>query len=336
MASSVLVVHGPDERAHQVPVGHPESVDRIDAVQRGIEVVEARSSLEVIVGRHAEPGELELVHTPDHIRSIRRLSEHGGGAVDPDTYASAGTFDAACGAAGAGLVAAERLLAADDHMAAFVVARPPGHHAGVSSAKGFCFFNNVAVTAAHLVAAGNRVAIIDWDAHHGDGTQEIFWSDDRVHYVSTHQEALYPGSGLAHERGPGPARLTTLNLPLPAGATGDRYLALFDDPVAPEVTRFAPDWVLVSCGFDAHRDDPLAGMALVADDFALLTERVLGLAPRSGRLILFLEGGYDLTALETCTTAVVATLAGVSSAPAAPSTGGAGAARVRELRRLWA
>jgi acetoin utilization deacetylase AcuC-like enzyme len=199
---------------------------------------------------------------------------------------------------------------------------------------GSCIFNNVAIAAIALAESGARVAILDWDVHHGNGTQEIFWADDRVLYVSLHQEVTFPGSGNAHERGPMASGLTTVNLPLPAGATGDVYLAVVDEIVTPVVTGFAPDWVLVSCGFDASQADPLAAMALTPDDFAHLATRVAAMAA-PGRLVLFLEGGYDLEALEASTAAVLRALTTDHSDPALPSTGGPGRRRTDEFARIW-
>jgi acetoin utilization deacetylase AcuC-like enzyme len=200
---------------------------------------------------------------------------------------------------------------------------------------GFCLLNNIAVAASALVAAGERVAIIDWDVHHGNGTQDIFWADPSVLYVSVHQWPLYPGTGRADERGVGAAWGTTMNLPLPPGATGDVYLALFDEVVIPTVERFRATWILVSAGFDAHRADPLADMHLTAGDFADLTARVAGLAGQRGRLALFLEGGYDLPALRASVAACAAKLVGASYRPEGASSGGSGQTLVDTYRTQW-
>lgn len=327
----VLVVDDPHSQDHHPPAWHPESVARLAAVQRGIARV---AGVETVVGRAASQKQLELVVEPALIARIREMSEAGGGSIDSDTFVSAGTYEAACFAAGAGLVAIDRLLADTTLGSAFVVTRPPGHHATRRQAMGFCFFNNIAIAAAHLLELGARVAIIDWDVHHGNGTQEIFWNEDRVLYISIHQEAHYPGTGHPHERGPVPENVTTVNLPLPAGATGDHYLALLDDVAAPLVSAFEPDWILVSCGFDGHVDDPLADMALEAVDFALFTDRVVSWSP-PGRTILFLEGGYDLAAIEESTAAVLSALTGAPPEDAKATTGGPGAGRVSALRQFW-
>jgi acetoin utilization deacetylase AcuC-like enzyme len=197
---------------------------------------------------------------------------------------------------------------------------------------GFCLLNNVAVTAAALADRGERVLVYDWDAHHGNGTQDAFYDDRRVLYVSAHQWPLYPGTGALDETGEGPGKGYTINLPLPPGTTGDVYLAAFDEVVAPAVERFDPTWVIVSAGFDAHRADPLTGLNLTAGDFADLTERLLGVAP-AGRVVAFLEGGYDLQALALSAGAFVATLAGLPFRPESPTSGGPGRAVVDAVFR---
>ena len=188
---------------------------------------------------------------------------------------------------------------------------------------GFCLFNNVAVTAAALAARGERVLVVDYDAHHGNGTQDIFWSDERVAYASFHQYPLYPGSGGLREVGAGAGRGTTINLPLPAGATGDAYRAGVDEVLAPFAAAFEPTWLLISAGFDAHRADPITDLGLSAGDYADLTAALLELAP-PGKRVVFLEGGYDLDALATSSAACVAALLGQRLVPEPVTSGGPG------------
>jgi acetoin utilization deacetylase AcuC-like enzyme len=198
---------------------------------------------------------------------------------------------------------------------------------------GFCLINNVAVSAASLTAKGHRVLIVDWDVHHGNGTQAIFWDDPNVLYVSTHQWPLFPGTGRAEEVGGPDAFGLTVNIPIPPGATGDVVRCALDEVAQPVIDRFAPDWVLVSCGFDAHRADPLGELALSAGDFAQLARLVRGYAPQSGRLALFLEGGYNAGALSTSTAATLGTLLDVPTDAEKPTSGGPGLEAVRVANR---
>ena len=202
---------------------------------------------------------------------------------------------------------------------------------------GFCLLNNVAVAATHALARGvRRVAIVDWDVHHGNGTQEIFYDDARVAYVSLHEWPLYPGTGRLDEVGADGGIGATCNVPLPAGATGDLYIRAVDELVAPLAARHAPDWVLVSCGFDAHRADPLTGLGLSAGDYGALATRMAQLATRPGRVIVFLEGGYDLGALRDGTASTVTALAGEAVAPVEPPTSaGPGREVVDAAAELW-
>jgi len=309
---------------------------------------ELGSELEMVPAEPVAREALLLVHNADYVDQVEKLCAGGGGHVDPDTYAQPDSWDAALRSAGAGLQAVDGLRARGDGVA-FVATRPPGHHALAGRGMGFCIFNNVAVTAASLAAAGERVLVVDWDVHHGNGTQAMFWNDPRVLYVSTHQSPLYPGTGEADEIGGPDALGLTVNVPLPAGATGDVVRRALDHVAAPVIDAFAPTWVLVSAGFDAHRADPLAELALSGGDFAALARDVAGYAPRDGRLVLFLEGGYDLDALRVSVAASLGALVGADAggadvggadvggagvAPQPPTSGGPGAESVREAGEL--
>ncbi len=285
--------------------------------------------------RRATDEELTRVHPRRYLDALRAFCLSGGGDLDPDTTVVPGSWDTALLAAGAVLAAVDALGAGSGE-AAFVAARPPGHHALADRAMGFCLLNNVAVAAASLVGRGERVLVVDWDVHHGNGTQDIFWNEPAVLYVSTHQWPLYPGTGRMEETGGPKAPGTTLNVPLPPGATGDVLLAAFDEVVAPVVERFSPTWVLVSAGFDAHRADPQAGLELTSGDFAALTERVRHYAPAPGRVVAVLEGGYDLDALRLSVSATVSALLGERDAPEAPSSGGPGRDVLAAVRRARA
>jgi acetoin utilization deacetylase AcuC-like enzyme len=308
--------------AHDAGPGHPERPARLEAVLAGVDDAELGEGVVQVAPRPATRAELATVHDEELLTALERFCAAGGGAVDADTVAVPASWPAALLAAGAGIDATERLRAGEA-TAAFCAVRPPGHHATPARAMGFCLLNSAAVTAAVLADAGERVLIVDWDAHHGNGTQDAFWSDRRVLYVSLHQHPLYPGTGRLDDRGGDDAVGTTINMPLPAGATGDVYLAAFDEVVAPAVDAFAPTWVLVSAGFDAHRADPLTDLGLSSGDFADLTRRVLALAP-PGRLVLFLEGGYDLDALRSSTRACIAALGDVDVRPERATSGGPG------------
>ncbi|HET9731380.1 MAG TPA: histone deacetylase [Acidimicrobiales bacterium] len=336
MSSPLVVVGMGGADRHDTGPGHPEAPARLAAVTRGISGAGVQEAVVHLSGRPATIEELTVVHDERYLRALARFAAVGGGELDPDTRMSAGSWDTALLAAGAGLSAIEAL---DHGMAdsAFVMARPPGHHATASQAMGFCLVNNVAVAAATLARRGERVAIIDWDVHHGNGTQAIFWDDPRVLYVSTHQWPAYPGTGAAEEiGGGGGAYGLTVNVPLPPGATGDAARQAFDEVILPSVEQFAPTWVLVSAGFDAHRGDPLADLAWSAGDFADLARTVARMAPRAGRLIAFLEGGYDVDALALSVGATVAALVDHSYQPESPTAGGPGRQAVTAVARTRA
>lgn len=316
---------------HPTGPGHPERPGRVRAALDGLVEAGLSDALVPLAPRRATEAELTRVHRPDHLAALARSCADGGGALDPDTVVGPTSFEAAVMGAGTVLAAVDACRDGTAEVG-FVAPRPPGHHATADRAMGFCLVNHVAVAAAALADAGERVLVLDWDVHHGNGTQDIFWDDPRVLYVSTHQWPLYPGSGATEERGGPHARGTTVNVALPAGATGDVVLAAVDEVVAPVVEGFAPTWVLVSAGFDAHRADPLADLALTAADFADLAQRARDFAPADGRLVLVLEGGYDLDALRCSVGASVAATLGVRYRPEPSSAGGPGRQAVDAAR----
>ncbi len=285
----MLVVAGPIGEHHHDGGAHPERPARITAVRQGIDDLGLGDELVFVEPEPAPVAALERVHDPSYLEAAEAFCRAGGGNIDADTYARSDTWDAALESAGAGLAAVEALEQRGDGIA-FAAARPPGHHALENRSMGFCLLNNVAVAAAALTAKGERVLILDWDVHHGNGTQDIFYDDPKVLYVSTHQWPWYPGTGAAEETGGPDAHNGNVNVPLPAGATGDVVRRAIEDVAGPVIDGFDPTWVLVSASFDAHRNDPLSDLLLSSGDFGHLGRLAAELAPRPGRLAFFLEG----------------------------------------------
>lgn len=328
----LLVATDAQFEAHEAGRSHPERPARVRAVLDGLDLGAPPEARRVLTPRRATRAELERVHSAAYVDYLEAFCARGGGQLDPDTGANAASWVAALLAAGSGLEAVDA-LERDEGEFAFCAVRPPGHHAVADRAMGFCLLNNVAVTAAALRDRGERVLVVDWDAHHGNGTQDIFYADGSVMYVSMHEWPLYPGTGRLDDTGTGAGAGATINFPLPAGATGDVYLDAIDSVVAPAAEWFAPTWVLVSAGYDAHRADPLTGLGLAAGDYADLTARLAALAPKR-RLVVFLEGGYDLEALRDSTAATVSTLLGSPNRVESATSNGPGRAVVQAARDL--
>ncbi len=309
---------------HHTSPNHPECPARLVAAWSGLQVAGLGDALIQIEPRLATRIEIERVHTKMYVDSIEAVCLQGGGPLDPDTRVSIGSWDTARYAIGVGLALIDA-VEAGHASAGLALVRPPGHHALADRAMGFCVFNNIAVAARSLTARGERVLIVDWDVHHGNGTQAIFWNDPNVLFVSSQLEQHWPFSGKVDETGGPDAPGLTINLPLPRGTTGDTFLRAYDTVVAEAVARFSPTWVLVSAGFDSHRDDPLGGLGLTAGDYALMTKRLAAICP--ARTVLFLEGGYNLTSTALSVGATAAALIGedTRTKDEQPTNGGPGA-----------
>jgi acetoin utilization deacetylase AcuC-like enzyme len=297
---------------------HPECSDRILAIESAMDGA-GWPAVERVEARPADRPQLERVHTGAHLDRLERFCAEGGGLIDMDTIAVAASWEAALRAAGAAVEGVERLLAGESDFA-FCAMRPPGHHAEPDRAMGFCLLNNVAVGAAHAIAEGgaDRVMVLDWDVHHGNGTAAIFDADPSVLFFSLHQSPLYPGTGSATDLGSGPGEGYTVNLPVAPGSGGELYLSLVQQLVSPIARVFAPDLIAVSAGYDAHEQDPLADCRLVDRDYADLAATVRELGTELGAPVLVcLEGGYDLEALGRSVVATVRALGDSLPAPIA-------------------
>jgi acetoin utilization deacetylase AcuC-like enzyme len=280
---------------HRTPSGHPERPDRLRWLVRHLQECGRWGHLRHIKASAARLEEVLQIHSEGYLEFVHEVCRRGGGMLDEgDTYASAHSWDAALLAAGAVIKAVDGVLGGEV-AGAFCAVRPPGHHAEQDRASGFCLLNNVAIGARYAQRRHGiaNVAILDWDVHHGNGTQHAFEEDPTVFYVSTHQYPFFPGSGSRQETGRGRGEGATLNIPLSAGADEERYLLAFHEEIIPALQRFNPGLLIISAGFDAHREDPLGEMALTEDSFAAFTRLLRGIAP----IVSVLEGGYSLGAL---------------------------------------
>jgi acetoin utilization deacetylase AcuC-like enzyme len=317
---SLTLFTSPIFAEHLTPPGHPERVERFEVMQavaaefrqKGFDVEEPRPATDAEIGR---------IHTAEYIAFVKKTAGRAV-ALDPDTFTSPQTWEAARMAAGAAMSAVEHVMDAGAGARALALVRPPGHHAEHGRAMGFCFFNSIAIAAAHARARGlARVAIVDFDVHHGNGTQWSFYDDPAVLFVSSHQYPYYPGTGAASDIGKGEGSGFTLNLPLSAGATDVDYELAYTRLALPVLRQFRPELVLVSAGFDAHMDDPLAGMRLTSAYFGRLMRAIAEVADATaqGRLVGITEGGYDLAALATSLRASIGALTGATAGDDAPT-----------------
>jgi acetoin utilization deacetylase AcuC-like enzyme len=340
MAGALTVIDDPSFDLHKAARRHPECPERLAAVRSGLGTLAAEQR-RAHPARAATESELLSVHSRAHLDALDRALDGSFFSLDADTYAGPDTREAMLRAAG-GAAELGRVLMAGQHTRGFALLRPPGHHAEHDRAMGFCLLNNVAVAARAAQAAGaKKVAIVDWDVHHGNGTQDVFESDPSVLFVSLHQWPLYPGTGAPGEIGTGEGRGTTANLALPPGSGPEEYGEAFREVVLPLVSAYAPDLILVSAGYDAHVRDPLASMRLDEASYAGMTSALVQLAEGlgHGRVGLVLEGGYDLVGLEGSVGASAKALldphAPLPEGHAAPASSIALRHTVEALARFW-
>ena len=279
---------------------HPENPGRLTAIQNRLESSEFYNNLIPIQPRKATAEEIGMVHDSGYVASVKQSCADEVRNLDADTVISSNSYDAALLSAGAGMKAIDQLIDGNIHNA-FCAVRPPGHHAEQDHAMGFCLFNNVGIAAryAQKTKGLNKIFIFDWDVHHGNGSQHSFYSDPSIYYSSTHQYPFYPGTGAKEETGTGDGLGTTLNLPMDAYSDDDDYLSAVENKLIPEIQHYKPDLIIISAGFDAHQNDPLAQIQLTTDCFGKMTELLMGIARDvcDGRLLSMLEGGYDYDAL---------------------------------------
>ena len=314
--------------------GHPENAGRLVAIESALDAA-GWPGLERVQAPAATREQLLRVHGERHIDAIEAFCASGGGMIDADTIATSGSFEAAVHGAGGAAAAAERLLAGDDRVA-FCGLRPPGHHAERDRAMGFCLFNNAAVASAHAIAAcgAERVLILDWDVHHGNGTEEIFAASAEVLYASIHQWPFYPGTGAAEYAGDGEGEGYTVNLPVGAGTGGGVFRALVEHVVVPIARRFEPALILISAGYDAHVDDPLASCTVDTESYGAMTAALRDVAAElEVPLLVCLEGGYSPAALAASTLATIEALNGRGEPAPAPAE--AAEPHLSRLRDRW-
>ena len=309
MAKPAVVID-PAYLKHLPGDSHPERPERIQVLLDLANALE-REKFNLLVPRAATRAEIEGIHEPAHVRLVESTSSVNHYALDGDTITSRDSFAVSVLAAG-GFLRLLDSIAAKESSSGFALVRPPGHHASFNRAMGFCLFNTIAIGAAYLKKqyGAKKILIMDWDVHHGNGTQDCFYEDPSVLFISTHQYPYYPGTGAINEVGAGPGEGYTINIPLPAGCSDQEYMEVFQHVVIPAAERFQPEWILVSAGFDPHRRDPLGGMRVSEEGFGGMADALFGVARRfsDARIALALEGGYDLAALSNSVAAVLSAL----------------------------
>jgi acetoin utilization deacetylase AcuC-like enzyme len=314
---TTAIITNPDQAAHDEP-RHVEQAARLAAIKTALDASGLRANLVELAPQLASEQQILAVHEPRLLSAIRASTAYARARLDADTYTTAGSYDAALQAAGSAVRAVEAVVSGEVANA-FALVRPPGHHATPSRPMGFCLFNNIAIAAQHALGTLGlqRVAIVDYDVHHGNGTQDCFYDDDRVLFCSTHAWPLYPGTGAASEFGEESGYGHTLNLPLPHGTGDQGFTHCYDQLILPAIRSFNPQLILVSAGYDSHWADPLGPLALSVAGYAALTQRLLALSEElcGGRLVLVLEGGYNLQALGACVVAALHVLLGCDLGP---------------------
>lgn len=288
---------------HDTGHGHPENAKRLENTVKHLKTIKLWDQLRVEKPRAASFEEIGLIHPENYIQSIKQIANTGGGWLDSDTVISLTSYEAAVHAAGAALTAIDFIMKGEEKNA-FCLMRPPGHHATPAKGMGFCLFNNVAIAAKYIQSKHEleRIFIIDWDVHHGNGTQDAFFDDPTVLYFSMHRYPFYPGSGRKEESGWGKGKGFTINIPIPANVTSQKYIELFTNIIDQSADQFVPEFIIISAGFDTYKKDPIGGLNLDREDFKILTEIVIRTAQRccNGRIISCLEGGYNLSDLPLC------------------------------------
>ncbi len=311
--NKTALIYDPIFLEHKTGSKHPEKPERLLAVMSHLKETGMISKLTQVKPRKATMDEISSVHAKDYVSELKDFTKKGGGYLDLDTIVSKDSFQAAAYAAGAALSGVDALIAGDfDNI--FALVRPPGHHALSNWGMGFCIFNNLAIAARHAQKKGlKRVMILDFDAHHGNGIQDIFYSDPSVLYVSIHHHPFYPGTGFLNDVGIGEGKGYTVNFPLTSGLGDEAYVKILKELVSPITRQFKPDIIMLAAGFDGHHSDPLGGLGLTCKGYSKIAKIMLELAGEvcKGRLLVSLEGGYDLIALSYSVATFISEMAGL-------------------------